>query len=66
MNDDIIRRLRATNEQSAILLRLLLNDIASLTEAADEIELLRRTIIELKGPEMCDPKDPCEMCKGSQ
>ena len=32
-------------------------------EAADEIERLRKIIVELKGSEMCDPNDSCEMCK---
>ena len=35
----------------------------SCVEAADEIERLRKIISDLKGPEMCDPNDPCEMCK---
>lgn len=32
-------------------------------EAADEIERLRKIIVELEVAEMCDPDDPCEMCK---
>ena len=36
---------------------------SSCVEAADEIERLRKIIVQLKGLEMCDPNDPCEMCK---
>lgn len=32
-------------------------------EAADEIERLRKIIADFKGSEVCDPDDPCEMCK---
>ena len=38
----------------------------NIQKAADEIERLRKIIVELKGPEMCDSNDPCEMCKDSQ
>jgi hypothetical protein len=55
MTDDIVKYLRLSRT------RFNRND-----EAADEIERLRRTIVQLKGQEMCDPNDPCEMCKGSQ
>jgi hypothetical protein len=55
MNVDIVKYLR--------LSRTRFNRHA---EAADEIERLRKIIVELKGAEICDPNDPCEMCKDSQ
>lgn len=77
MSDDILSRL-----QSDIAFRLRLQAKVSnlyeihhphmvrvptiYEEAADEIERLRKIIGDLKGSEMCDPNDPCEMCKGGQ
>jgi hypothetical protein len=40
-----------------------LGQLGVVHEAADEIERLQRVISQLKGSEMCDPNDPCEMCK---
>jgi hypothetical protein len=60
--DDIVTRLRVTASEgcSVVDWTKLSWDIQ---EAADEIERLRKIIVELKGQEMCDPNDPCEMCK---
>jgi hypothetical protein len=68
MTDDIVTRLRNAHEQSAKYPRLLLSEIEALNEAADEIERLRYEIARWKqlaknDVKMCDPHDPCEMCK---
>lgn len=58
MSDDIPTRLRmfSLDDGTDALNKLL-------AEAADDIERLRKAISDLIGPEMCDPNDPCEMCK---
>ena len=58
MSDDIVTRLR---KYLSHIDEYELTPLAY--EAADEIERLRKIIVELKGSEMCDPNDPCEMCK---
>ena len=54
MNNDITTRLRNIYT---------MGQMGVVHEAADEIERLRKIIGDLKGSEMCDPHDPCEMCK---
>ena len=65
MNNDIVTRLRVTALEGCSVTdwTKLSFDIQA---AADEIERLQKMIADLKGQEMCDPNDPCEMCKVSQ
>lgn len=62
--DDIVTRLRGWEvEPYPIPVGACIRNGAVMEEAANEIERLRKIIAGLKGPEMCDPNDPCEMCK---
>ena len=62
--DDIVTRLRGWEvEPYPIPVGACIRNGAVMEEAADEIERLRKIISDLKGSEMCDPNDPCEMCK---
>lgn len=66
MSDDIVTRLRATTTIRGFYdysTPVVFKNNPLCYEAADEIERLRKIIRDVKAMEMCDPNDPCEMCK---
>lgn len=68
MTDDIVTRLREIITPSWIDEDLLEHEIDTIRKAADEIERLRYEVVRWKQLAkqeivMCDPNDPCAMCK---
>jgi hypothetical protein len=65
MTDDIVTRLRDKASQIRCVVGVNTSVIIPMLEleAADEIERLRKIIRDVRAIEMCDPNDPCEMCK---
>ena len=65
MNNDIVTRLRGLACPECGLP----STHNHFDEAANEIERLRKIIVDFKVAtewEMCDPNDPCKMCEESQ